>query len=222
VPEPVKVDVWSDIACPWCYIGKRNLETGVAAFSAGSGSVPVEVEFHSYQLAPDTEADHAGSELEYVASHYGKSLAEVEVMFDRVRSAAASAGVTLDFETVQHANTAKAHQLLHLAKAHGLQLEMADRIFRAHFSEGTWVGDDDALADLAAEVGLDRAEVIDALAAGTYAAAVEADKALGARYGIRGVPFFVVDGKYGLSGAQPPDTFEQVLAQVVEERASVS
>lgn len=212
--EAIKVDVWSDIQCPWCYIGKRKFEAGVAQFGG-----EVDVEYHSFELAPDTPVDYDGSPADFLSSRKGLPLPQVEEMLANVTAIAAGVGLTYDYDSVKQTNTVKSHELLHFAKERGLQLEMKERLLRAYFTEGRHVGRVGDLADLAAEVGLDRAEVVAALEAGDYTAAVKADQAQAAAYGIQGVPFFVVDGKYGVSGAQEAAAFAQVLQQVREEKA---
>jgi predicted DsbA family dithiol-disulfide isomerase len=215
--DAIRVDVWSDIACPWCYIGKRKFEAGVAAFGGD-----VEVEYHSFELAPDTPVDFAGSEIDFLVKHKGLSAEQVKPMLDRVAGIAAEVGLDYDFDALQHTNTVKAHQLLHFAKQHGKQIETKERLLAAYFVEGRHVGRDEDLADLAAEVGLDRDEVLQALQSNTFLDDVHADQAQAVAYGIQGVPFFVVDDKYGVSGAQSPETFAEVLAKVAGERAGVT
>ena len=217
---PIKIDVWSDIACPWCYIGKRRLEGGLAAFAADPDAPPVEIEYRSYELAPDTPVDFEGSEIEFLVGHKRMAADQVETMLDRVGAVARSVGLVYDFDALRYTNTVKAHQLLHYAKAHGRQLEAKERLLRAYFSEGRHVGHDDELADLAADVGLDRDDVLRSLHAGEYLPAVRADQQTAMEYGIHGVPFFVIDGRYAISGAQPEDVFAQALARVAAERAA--
>ncbi|MEV8215483.1 DsbA family oxidoreductase [Leifsonia sp. NPDC077715] len=220
--EPIKIDIWSDIACPWCYIGKRKFEAGSGLFSGAGEGRDVEVEYHSFELSPDTPVDFDGSEIDFLSGHKGIPAAQVEQMLERVTGIASSVGLEYDYDNLQHTNTVKAHELLHFAKAHGKQLELSERLFRAYFVEGRHVGCIEDLADLAAEVGLDRAEAVAALESGEYVDAVRADQATAAEYGINGVPFFVIDGKYGVSGAQDAQTFAQVLEQVWTERAAVT
>jgi predicted DsbA family dithiol-disulfide isomerase len=216
--DTVKVDVWSDIACPWCYIGKRKFEAGVAAFAATDSARPVEVEYHSFELSPDTPVDFEGSEAEFLAQHRGLPVQQAQQMIDQVAGIAAQVGLQYDYDALHHTNTVKAHQVIHLAKQQGKQLEMVERLFAAYFERGEHVGQDASLADLAAEVGLDRDEVLSTLRDDAQLAAVRADQAQAQQYGINGVPFFVIDGKYGVSGAQDPSAFEQVLTQVVALR----
>lgn len=220
VSESIKIDIWSDIACPWCYIGKRKFESGAAAFAQkmGEGAPDVVIEYHSYELAPDTPVDFDGSEIDFLSSHKGMPTDQVTEMLDRVTGIASDAGLDYDFDTLKHTNTVKAHQLLHYAKSHGKQIETKERLLKAYFTEGRHVGRIADLGNLAAEVGLDRDDVVRALNADEYLDAVRADQALAQEYGIQGVPFFVIDGKYGVSGAQEADAFAGVLDQVWTER----
>jgi predicted DsbA family dithiol-disulfide isomerase len=218
--DPIRIDVWSDIACPWCYIGKRNLETGLRDIEGDENAPEVEVTFHSYELSPDTPVDFDGDELDYLADRKGMERTQVQQMLDNVTGVAAKAGLEYHFETVKHTNTVKAHELLHAAKAAGRQHEMAERLMSAYFVEGKHVGRIDELVELAAEVGLDRDETRAALEDERYVADVRADQAQAAAYGINGVPFFVIDGKYGVSGAQPPEAFSQIARQVWAERTA--
>ncbi|KAA1420065.1 DsbA family oxidoreductase [Mumia zhuanghuii] len=215
--DPLKVDVWSDIACPWCYIGKRRFEAGVDEYRASGGDREIEVEYHSFELAPDTPVDFEGSEVEFLAGHKGIDEARVHQMLEQVTAIASSVGLSYDFEALRHTKTLKAHQVLHLAKAEGIQLDVVERLFKAYFEEGRHVGHDADLADLAAEAGLDREKVLQVLADSTYADEVQADIAQAQAYGINGVPFFVIEGRYGVSGAQEPQAFAQVLATVSAE-----
>ena len=213
--DAIKVDIWSDIACPWCYIGKRKFENGARVFGGA-----VEVEYHSYELAPDTPVDFDGSEVDYLAGRKGMPKEQVIQLLARVTGIADSVGLHYDYDALKHTNTVKAHQLIHYAKAHGRQLDMKERLLKAYFIEGRHVGRDDDLADLAAEIGLDRADVLRALAANEYLADVHADQAQAAAYGIQGVPFFVIDGKYGISGAQDAEVFANALATVRDEKSA--
>jgi len=216
VTSPIKIDIWSDIACPWCYIGKRRLEGGLAAL--GDDAPEVEIEYHSFELAPDTPVDFDGSEVDFLAGHKGLPAAQVEQMLERVTGIAAAAGLDYDFDELKHTKTLKAHELLHFAKDQGRQLELSERLFRAYFTEGRHVGRIDELVGLAAEVGLDAEAAREALESGRYGSDVQADIAQAGAYGIQGVPFFVFEGKYGVSGAQPAEVFAQVLTQVAGER----
>jgi predicted DsbA family dithiol-disulfide isomerase len=219
--DAIKIDVWSDIACPWCYIGKRNLESGLAAASTDDDAPVVEVVFHSYELAPDTPVDFDGGETDYLAHHKGIPAEQAREMLDRVTGVAADAGLEYRFDKLKHTNTVKAHQLLHFAKAEGKQPELTERLMSAYFTEGRHLGRDDELVALAADAGLDPEAARDALVSERYLDDVRADQAQAQAYGINGVPFFVIDGKYGVSGAQPAEAFAQIARQVWEERRQV-
>ena len=221
--DAIKIDVWSDIACPWCYIGKRNLEKGLAEASGDEDAPLVEVEFHSFELSPDTPVDFEGGEEDYLAQHKGISPAQAREMLDRVTGIAAGAGLGYRFDRLRHTNTVKAHELLHFAKENGLQAELAERLMAAYFVEGRHLGREDELVALAADVGLDADAARRVLQSGSHLPAVRADQAQASAYGINGVPFFVIDGKYGVSGAQPPEAFAQVVRQVwAEHRESIA
>ena len=218
--EHIKIDVWSDIACPWCYIGKRRLEAGLEAYRAGGGALPVEVEYHSFQLAPELPVGDIdlGKQRDVLARRKGIDVERAEQMMRQVSEVAASVGLSYDMNAVRMTNTLGAHSLLHLAKTHGRQPEAVERLFAAYFSEGRHLGSVEELAALAAEIGLDGEEARKALEAGSYLDAVRADQEQAYRYGINGVPFYVVDGKYGISGAQGPELFQQALTTVQAER----
>ena len=215
--DAIKVDIWSDVQCPWCYIGKRKFETAVEQYGG-----PVEVEYHSFELAPDTPVDFAGSPRDYLAERKGISGDQVDQMLERVTGIASSVGLEYDYDHIHQTNTIKAHELLHYAKSKGRQLDMKERLLKAYFVDGRHVGRIEDLADLAAEIGLDRDEVVTVLTNNSYLADVKEDVAQAESYGIQGVPFFVFDEKYGVSGAQDPATFANVLAQVQSEREAVS
>ncbi len=220
VTSPIKIDIWSDIACPWCYIGKRHLEQGVAAL--GDDAPEVDITYHSFELSPDTPVDFEGSAADFLAGHKGLPVQQVQGMIDRVVGIAADAGLAYDYDALQHTKTLKAHELLHFAKEQGLQLELKERLLQAYFVDGRHVGRVDELVAIGAEVGLDADAAREALDSGRFAAAVQADIAQAGAYGIQGVPFFVIDGKYGVSGAQPAQVFSQVLSQVAGEREAAA
>jgi predicted DsbA family dithiol-disulfide isomerase len=209
----IKVDIWSDVQCPWCYIGKRKFEAGAAAFDGN-----VEVEYHSFELSPDTPVDFDGSPVDYLSQAKGMPVAQVHEMLANVTGIAESVGLHYDYDSIHQTNTVIAHELLHYAKAHGRQLDMKERLLKAYFVDGLHIGRIEDLADIAAEIGFDRADVVRALTAHEHLAAVKADVAQANAYGIQGVPFFVIDGKYGISGAQAPEAFTQALTQARDER----
>lgn len=215
----ITIDVWSDVACPWCYIGKRNLETALSELSSGDGASVVDVEYHSFELSPDTPVEFEGSAADFLTSHRGVSPSQARQMIERVVGIAANVGLAYDYDALQHTNTIRAHQLLHFAKTQGLQIEMKERLLSAYFVEGRHIGRINDLGDLAADVGLDREGAIRALESEEYLADVRADQRQAMAYGINGVPFFVIGGKYGVSGAQPPEVFVSALTRVTEEES---
>lgn len=215
--EPLKIDIWSDIQCPWCYIGKRKFEAALAGFEG-----EVEIEYHSFELSPDTPVEYDGTPAEYLAQRKGMSIPQVEQMFERVTAIAAAVGLAYDFDRMHQTNTVKAHELLHYAKARGRQGEMKEALLKAYFLDGRHVGRIDELAGIAEGLGFDRADVVRSLSAAEYLDDVRADGEQARAYGITGVPFYVFDGRYGVSGAQETAAFAQVLAQVAAEKADAA
>ena len=206
----MKVDIWSDIACPWCYIGKRRFESALARFPHRES---VEVTWHSYQLDPSLPEHYDGTELDYLATRKGMPREQVTRMFEHVTEVASGEGLAYDFDSLVVANSLRGHELIHLAASHGRQDEAKEALLSAHFEHGEDIGDVETLVRLGTSIGLDAGEVRSALADGTFAESVRDDIAQAQRYGISGVPFFVVDEKYGVSGAQPTELFTQVLDQ---------
>jgi predicted DsbA family dithiol-disulfide isomerase len=211
--DVLTVHVWSDIACPWCTIGRVRFAKAIELFHADGGQQRVEVEYHSFELSPDTPVDFEGTEAEFLVGHKHIPLAEAETMLTRVTEVAAEEGMAFDFARLQHTNTRTAHELLHFAKQHGLQAEMMERLQLAYFCEGRHLGRHAELVALAAEVGLDRDEVSSALADGTYAEAVTADIEGARKYGVRALPFYLLSSRYGVSGAYPPEFYAEGLAK---------
>jgi predicted DsbA family dithiol-disulfide isomerase len=210
----MQVEIWSDIVCPWCYIGKRRFEAALAEFPHRD---EVEVTYRSFQLDPEAPRDSSGTVTEALAQKYGVSRAQAEAMNDRVSGLAAEEGLEYHLETARRANTSDAHRLIHFAAAHGRQGEMKERLLRAYFTESADIGDIETLAGLAAEIGLTADEARETLAGDIYADAVRADERRAKMLGITGVPFFVIDEKYGVSGAQPTELFADALAQAWAE-----
>jgi predicted DsbA family dithiol-disulfide isomerase len=192
------------------------------AFTATGQATPIEITYHSFELAPDTPVEYEGSEIDFLMNHRGVTAEQARAMIDRVVGIALAAGLRYDYDALQHTNTVKAHQLLHYAKERGLQLQMKERLLAAYFVEGRHVGRVEDLADLAAEIGLDREDVVRSLTEDESLEAVRADMAQARAYGINGVPFFVVDERYGVSGAQPPEVFTEVLGRAAADRAEQS
>jgi predicted DsbA family dithiol-disulfide isomerase len=212
LPPDVKVDIWSDVVCPWCYIGKRRFEAALARFPHRD---EVDIVWRSFELdpaAPPT-AELRGTHAEQLQAKFGRSRAEIDQMLARVTAMAAAEGLDFRFDLNRGGNSFDAHRLLHLAKAHGVQDPLKERLDRGTFTEGLAVSDHGELTALAVEAGLDEAEVRDVLAGDRYADAVRDDQAQARAYGITGVPFYVLDGRYGVSGAQPAEHFLQALTQ---------
>jgi len=214
--NPIDVQIWSDVQCPWCYIGKRRFEAAVAEFEATGGEA--HVIYRSFELAPDTPVDFEGTPIDYLSERKGVSLEQAQVMVDRVSDVASSVGLEYHYDRIHQTNTVLAHELLHFGKAHGLQVELKERLLRAYFTEGRHIGRAEELAALAADVGLDPLAAATALAEHTYLPDVKADMAQAVEYGIQGVPFFVIDEKYGISGAQESAAFLAALQQAAKER----
>lgn len=208
------VEIWSDISCPWCYIGRRRFEEALQQFPQRE---QVEVVWRSFELDPYAPRESAGTVEEMLMRKYRISLEEAAAMHARAAAFGAQEGLELRFERVQPVNTRDAHRLIHLAAAHRLQGEMKERLQRAYFTEGLCVSDPDTLVKLAGETGLDEAEARRTLESGAYEEAVRADQQKAQRLGIRGVPFFLFEGKYALSGAQPAEVFASALEHVWTE-----
>lgn len=210
----VRVDVWSDVACPFCYLGKHKL-----AAAAEQAGIDLDLTYHSFLLAPDLAADHVSSHAEMLSQKFSLSPEQVAGIESQMRDNFAEVGLRVNHDDILIVSTRKAHELLHLALEHGVQPELKERLLKAYFTDGLNVADIETLVRLGAEVGLDEAETRVALADGRYAGAVAADVAQASELGITGVPFFVFDSRLGVSGAQPVEVFVDVLDQVLAGRA---
>lgn len=207
----MRVDIWSDIVCPWCYVGKRRFETALAAFD---GRDDIEIVHHAFQLNPQAPRDRTSSRGEMLMAKYGLTSEQLAATDARMTQVAADEGLDYHLDATVTGNTRDAHQLVHLARESGLQDAMIERLYRAYFTEGRSVFDQDSLVELGSEVGLDPDEVRDALREGRYEPDVDEDLDIARRVGITGVPFFVFDAKYGLSGAQESSVFLEALDKV--------
>ncbi len=210
----MKIEIWSDVACPWCYIGKRRFETALAAFPHRDS---VQVQWRSYQLDPALPDHYDGTELDYLSTRKGMAPAQVAGMFEHVAAQARGEGLNYRFDDVVVANSFTAHRLIHLAAAHGRQDAAKERLLSDHFERGLDIGREDYLTSLALDLGIGAAEVAELFSTDKYADDVRADFAEGRALGINGVPFFVLDRKFGLSGAQPVETFTAALEQAWQE-----
>lgn len=207
----VNVEVWSDIACPWCYIGKRRFATALADFPHREH---VEVTWRAYELSPSTPVGPGRPEIEMLAALKGIPHDQVKRMFAQVTAVAAGEGLAYDFDRALAVNTFAAHRLVHLARTTG-GADLAERtleaLFSAHFEHGADLGDEDTLVRIVSGAGVDADAARAALADGTGADAVRADEDEARALGVTGVPFFVVDRRIAVSGAQPADVFTQLL-----------
>ena len=210
----MRIEVWSDVVCPWCYIGKRHLEAALAAFPHRD---EVEVVYRSFELDPSAPEVPVETTVESLAKKFGTDVPGARELMKRADGAAAAAGLTFDHGDAPHARTVDAHRLLHLALDEGRQGEVKEALLAAYFSRGESMADHAVLRRVAVSAGLDPARVDAVLAGEDYADAVRADIEQARAYGATGVPFFVVDQRYGLSGAQPTEVFSQLLDQAWTE-----
>ena len=206
----MKIEIWSDIACPWCYVGKRRFERALADFPHAED---IEVVWRSFELDSSAPQRQEGRQAELLARKYGVPLDRAEAMNANMTAEAKKEGLDFHFERVQVGNTFDAHRLIHFADAHGKRGEMVERLFRAYLTDGEALGDRDVLVRLAADIGLDSDSVRSALTGNAFVDAVRADQERARMFGISGVPFFAIDEKYGVSGAQPPAALLEVLEQ---------
>jgi predicted DsbA family dithiol-disulfide isomerase len=210
----MQVEIWSDIVCPWCYIGKRRFETALAAFD---GREEVSVRFRSFELAPERPPSVDESLDQMLASKYGVSLEQARAMNARVSTMAAGEGLDYHLERARPSNTFDAHRITHLAAEAGLQDAVIERLHAGYFCEGAAIGDRAELVRLAAEAGMDADAVSETLLSGRFTDEVQSDEALARQLGISGVPFFVIDRRYGVSGAQGADVLLDVLERASQE-----
>lgn len=204
----MQIEIFSDIVCPWCYIGKRRLEEALSTFPHAAD---VTLTYRSFQLDPSTPQHSDQTLHERLAAKYGRTLDQAREMNQQVSDVAATVGLEFHLENAHPANTFDAHRLLHLAAAHGHQVALKERLMKAYFEQGAHIGDHDELVALAVEVGLDEHQARRVLAGDDYADDVRADIELAGSFGATGVPFFVVDRTYGISGAQESGVFTDVL-----------
>jgi predicted DsbA family dithiol-disulfide isomerase len=206
----MQIEIWSDVICPWCYIGKRRFEQALAQYGRRE---TVNIVWRSFELDPNAASQYSGTLEERLARKYGVSLQEAAAMNARVTSVAAAVGLEYHLSKARSGNTFDAHRLLHFAASRQMGDRATERIMHAYFSEALPVGDRAALARLAPEFGISESEALAMLESDAYAEAVRADEARAAAFGITGVPFFVFDEKFGVSGAQPVEVFAEALQQ---------
>jgi predicted DsbA family dithiol-disulfide isomerase len=215
----VDVEIWSDIACPWCYIGKRRFESALEQFEHRDD---VNVTWRSFELDPGSPPERTGDRAERLAEKYGMSVEQAREAEQQLTGVAAGEGLPFRFDIARSGSTFDAHRVVHLAETHDLQDAMKERLLRAYFTEGELMSDHDTLVRLAGEVGLDEQEVRELLASDRFADEVRADERAAGELGIGAVPTFVVDRKLGASGAQPPGELLDLLRQGWAKRSPAS
>jgi len=210
----MKVEIWSDVMCPFCYIGKRRFEEALQHFEHKN---EIEIEWKSFQLNPDLETDTTISINQYLADRKGWTIDHAQQMNDHVTKMAAEAGLTYNMDKAVVANSFKAHRFSHLAKKHGLGVEAEEALFKAYFTDSKNIDDNAVLIELGKQIGLDAAEIEQVLTGNAYAEDVKHDIDTAQYLGIQGVPFFVLNNKYAVSGAQAVPVFEQSLEKAFGE-----
>ncbi|WP_099156556.1 DsbA family oxidoreductase [Virgibacillus ndiopensis] len=210
----MKIEIWSDFVCPFCYIGKRRLEKALDQFSQKEN---VSLEYKSYQLDPTAEKNPGKTIHELLAGKYGISVEKAESMNEDLGKQAAELDLVYNFDTMQHTNTFDAHRVAKYAETKGLGKEITERLLKAYFTDSKLISDHTTLVELAGEVGLDQAKVASLLQVNKYASKVRDDEEQARQIGVQGVPFFVFNEKYAVSGAQPVEVFIEVLEKVWEE-----
>jgi len=216
----MKVEIWSDIACPFCWLGKRRFEEALAQFAGKDG---VDIVYRSFELDPGAPVDAGCDTYDMLSRKYGMSREQAKANTDGIARQGLAHGIEYHFDRVVLTNTFDAHRLTHLAGRHGRMGDVLDRLYKAYFTDGEHIGRRETLVRLAEEAGLDGAEADAALSAGAFADEVRRDEAEADALGIRAVPFFVINRKYGISGAQPADVFLKALEKAwSEERPSAA
>lgn len=212
----MRVDIWSDVVCPFCYIGKKRLE-----HVAAEAGVELDIHWHSFELDPNAPAKHESSNTERLAKKYGQSIEQTQVMERNVAQAAASEDIVFNWQQANSGNTFNAHRMIHLAQSKGLGNAMKEALCLAYMTEGQNIGEAEVVAKIAIAVGLDATEVQAVLAGDTFAAEVRQDEKIAhEQLNVTGVPFFIFDQRLAVAGAQPREVFLQALQQVQSEAAT--
>ena len=210
----MKVEIWSDLVCPFCYIGKRKFEHALEQFEHGND---IGIQWRSFELQPGLQTDGSKNQYEHLAESKGWTLEYSKQVHDQLTKKAKEEGLSYHFDKAIPANTFNAHRLSHLAGEHDLQDEAEERLFAAHFTEGKNIDDNQTLVQLGVEIGLPEDEIRGMLQGNVYADDVERDKVAAREVGVQGVPFFVVNNKYAISGAQPSEVFLDTLQKAYKE-----
>lgn len=207
----MKIEVWSDFVCPFCYIGKRHLEMALENYE---NRHEVEVIFKSFELSPNAKKKYEGNIHEIIAAKYGISLEQATASNNRIVAQAKSIGLNYNFDTLMPTNTLDAHRLLQYAKAKGHMNALAEEIFKAYFVDAKDISNHELLANLASEVGMDKNEVLGVLNSDHFTDEVRADERLAQENNISSVPHFMINGQYAVSGAQPPEVLLKILREI--------
>jgi predicted DsbA family dithiol-disulfide isomerase len=215
---PLTVEIWSDVVCPWCYIGKRRFEAALERFEHAD---EVTVLWRSFELDQEAPAEPEGTAAERLAAKYGMSVERAETLHAEMTERAAADGLEFRFDRARGGNTFDAHRLIHLAATYGHQAAAQERLMRAYFTDGEPISDHETLVRLVGEIGVDAEEARDVLATERFASDVREDELLAAQLGIQGVPFFVLDRKLGVSGAQPAEVLVQALQRGWDEAVTL-
>ena len=213
------VDIWSDIACPWCYIGKRRFEQALERFEHRDD---VRVIWRSFELDPEAPAERTGDSASHLAAKYGISVQQARASQEQLVQTAAAEGLDFRFDIARSGLTFDGHRIIHLAAEHDLADEMKERLLRAYFTEGQLISDHDALVSMAVEVGVPEREAREVLAGDRFSDEVRADEAIAQRLGITAVPTFVVNRRLAIAGANPPDELLSLLRQGVEQQPELA
>ncbi|MER2088288.1 MAG: DsbA family oxidoreductase [Sporosarcina sp.] len=210
----MKIEIWSDYVCPFCYIGKRRLEEALEQTGLGDNA---EIVFKAYELDPNSPAESDAPIQVGLAKKYGMSVEEAKKMTDNVAAQAHTVGLKYDFDKMTPANTFNAHRLAKLAEQEGVDKTVSENLLKAYFVDGEKIGVDDVLLRIAEEAGISRSRATEMLKSEEFTEEVKMDIAEAGQLGVKGVPFFVINRKYAISGAQPADTFANALRQAAEE-----
>ncbi|MBP2005356.1 DsbA family oxidoreductase [Halobacillus andaensis] len=209
----MKIEIWSDYVCPFCYIGKRRLEQALENLSLNT---EIEIDYKSFELDPEAPMNTGLTIEEKLAHKYGKSIEEAKEMPKNMSQQAIEAGLNFQLNHMIPTNTFKAHMVAKLAEKRGLKNELTEKLFQSVFTSGKDIGDTKTLLEIAGEVGLEADEVLEVLTNNTYGETVRQEEAEAYEIGVQGVPFYVINRKYAISGAQPPEVFVKSLKKVIE------
>jgi predicted DsbA family dithiol-disulfide isomerase len=215
--EKMKIDIWSDIMCPYCYVGKRNLSLALKELDLDKDA---EIIYHSFELNPKAKSEGKTDTIKYLTDKYNIGAEQAQKMLDRIIEMGKAVGLELSFDSIIHTNTFNAHRLIHFAKRHNKELETVEALFKANFIDFSDVGDIEILGDIGNEVGLNRQEVIDMLKTDEFFSEVNNDKYKAVELDINSVPYFIINDKYAVPGAQPVKVFMEVFKKANKDKES--